>query len=105
MKDESIFFALFLITVIAALRWAPGTEPQSANVISTALPPDACHDPRLEAEWRAIRDREAVDPLILRDHALRIGLCQMLEQGDINSQQLAQAYFKPDLRPVSEPSF
>jgi hypothetical protein len=105
MKDESIFFALFLVTVIAALRWAPGTEPHSDNAISTALPPDACQDPRLEAEWRALRADEGVDPLILRDHALRIGLCQMLEQGDISSQQLAQAYLKRDLRQVSEPSF
>jgi hypothetical protein len=105
MTDESIFFALFLVTVLASLQWAPGNQPHTVDAMGTAPPTDACHDPRLDAEWRAIRDSDAVDPLILRDHALRIGLCQMLEQGDISSKQLAQVYVKPDLRPVSESSF
>ena len=105
MIDESVFFALFLVTVLASLQWAPGTQPHPIDEAVTVSQLDTCHDPRLDAEWRAIRSREAVDPLVLRDHALRIGLCQMLEQGDISTQQLAQVYVKPDLRPVSGASF
>ena len=105
MKDESIFVALFLVTVLASLHWTPGGQPLTVDSNVATSRPDACHDPRLDAEWQTIRNHEPVDPLILRDHALRVGLCQMLEQGEISSQQLAEAYIEPNVRPVSGSPF
>lgn len=104
MKDEPIFLALFFVTVILSLWGVP--DPQPVQVTAAAEPRSGlCHDPRLAAEAAVIFGQTPVDPGALKDHALRIGLCQMLEQGDISPQQVAEIWLPAAGRPVAERSF
>ncbi len=89
MKDESIFLVLFFVTAIASWLVFPARDPESAATGAAESSGDRCHDPRLEAGWRQALDRANGDPRLLENRALRLGLCQMLERGEIDSRQAA----------------
>ena len=91
MKDESIFLVLFFFTVLVS--FLVSAEMQGTTAASVAEnQEDRCHDPRLEAEWQRMLDEAPGDPVMLKSHALRAGLCQMVENGEISPQQAAEIW-------------
>lgn len=89
MKDEAIFLILFFVTVV--FSWLAFPEPAPAPGLPMSRD-DRCHDPRIEDKWRQVLDLAPDDLMVLESRALRLGLCQMLERGEISSQQVTEIW-------------
>lgn len=90
MKDESIFLVLFFCTAIVSFLMS--AEMPAAAPLVAENHDDRCHDPRLDADWQQMLDAAPDDPVALKSYALRAGLCQMLESGEISPLQAAEIW-------------
>lgn len=105
MKDESIFLVLFFATALASLWLRPDTTAVAPLAVGGNRE-DRCHDPALETAWGRMVEEARDDPVLLKARALRLGLCQMLEQGEISPEQVAEMWAsEPSERAVAPASF
>jgi len=71
MKTVSLF--VFLVLAIILFATPAGTEEIE----------NFCHDPEALAEWEAMNNKYPNDLNVQALHALRIGLCEKIDRGDI----------------------
>jgi len=78
----------FLILILCLLMLACSQAPQAGKDKEA----NYCHDPDANAEWDRLLARNPDDMEIQALHALRIGLCQKVDEGHLTIEQATKIF-------------
>lgn len=67
-----------------------------------AEPANTCHEPASQRQWLDLLAKHPADPLTVRLYALRVGLCQMIDQQLITVKQAALLLEQERARAIGE---
>jgi hypothetical protein len=61
-------------------------------VHAAADEPNYCHDPQVNQEWGRLIEEAPGDDLLMRLFALRLGLCQLVDSGQLDLERATEIF-------------